>query len=106
MTITGPSGSDLTIETEANTDELVFTTANWDTAQEVKVTAAGDDDSLDDSHTISHAIKVGSAPEYLGVSVDSVSVTVDDDDDGWGLDLTDVARHDYRRHHDILPSET
>ena len=87
VTITGPSGSDLTIDKT----ELVFTTANWDTAQEVKVTAAGDDDSLDDSHTISHAIKVGGAPEYSGVSVDSVSVTVDDDDtDGVSISPTSL----------------
>ena len=76
VTITGPSGSDLTIDET----ELLFTTGNWETAQPVKVTAASDDDSANDMHTIAHAVKAGSADEYLGLSVDSVSVEVDDDD--------------------------
>ena len=76
VTITGPSGSDLTIDET----ELLFTTGNWETAQPVKVTAASDDDSANDMHTIAHAVKADSADEYLGLSVDSVSVEVDDDD--------------------------
>ena len=77
ITITGPTGSDLTI----SKTELVFTTTDWNTPQEVTVTADEDDDGHDDSHPIQHAVETGSAPKYLGVSVDSVQVTVDDDDE-------------------------
>ena len=56
---------------------LTFTTRNWNTVQPVTVTAAQDSDAVDDSATISHAVTGG---DYVGVTVDSVVVTVDDDD--------------------------
>ena len=56
---------------------LTFTTSTWSTAQQVTVTAAQDSDAVDDSATISHAVTGGG---YAGVTVDSVDVTVDDDE--------------------------
>ena len=84
----------------------MFTTTDWNTPQEVTVTADEDDDGHDDSHPIQHAVDTGSAPKYLGVSVDSVQVTVDDDDeDGVSIPGSSLGTID-RRRHDILPSET
>ena len=56
---------------------LTFTASTWDTVQQVTVTAAQDSDAVDDSATISHAVTGG---DYAGVTVDSVVVTVDDDE--------------------------
>ena len=55
---------------------LTFTALNWNTVQPVTVTAAQDSDAVDDSATISHAVTGG---DYVGVTVESVVVTVDDD---------------------------
>ena len=56
---------------------LTFTTSTWNTAQQVTVTAAQDSDAVDDSATISHAVTGG---DYASLTVDSVVVTVDDDE--------------------------
>ena len=56
---------------------LTFTALNWNTVQQVTVTAAQDSDAVDDSATISHAVTGG---DYAGVTVESVVVTVDDDE--------------------------
>ena len=56
---------------------LTFTTSTWSMVQTVTVTAAQDSDAVDDSATISHAVTGG---DYVGVTVDSVVVTVDDDE--------------------------
>ena len=56
---------------------LTFTALNWNTVQPVTVTAAQDSDAVDDSATISHAVTGG---DYVGVTVESVVVTVDDDE--------------------------
>ena len=56
---------------------LTFTALNWNTVQPVTVTAAQDNDAVDDSATISHAVTGG---DYAGVTVESVVVTVDDDE--------------------------
>ena len=58
--------------------ELTFTMANWATAQTVTVSGAADDDVADETVRVSHAVKAGSATEYVGVVVDAVTVTVDD----------------------------
>ena len=59
-----------------NTNQLTFTMGNWRTAQTVTVTAGEDGDDMDDSATISHMVM-----GYVGVTtVDSVDVTVTDDD--------------------------
>ena len=56
---------------------LTFTALNWNTVQPVTVTAAQDSDAVDDSATISHAVTGG---DYVGVTVESVVVTVNDDE--------------------------
>ena len=56
---------------------LTFTALNWNTVQPVTVTAAQDNDAVNDSATISHAVTGG---DYVGVTVESVVVTVDDDE--------------------------
>ena len=58
---------------------LTFTPEDWATAQTVRVAAAQDDDTSDESATISHA--VSGADEYAGIAVASVSVAVTDDDE-------------------------
>ena len=62
---------------------LTFTALNWNTVQPVTVTAAQDSDAVDDSATISHAVTGG---DYAGVTVESVVVTVNDDDTAADLD--------------------
>ena len=62
---------------------LTFTTSTWNTVQEVTVTVAQDSDAVDDSATISHAVTGGG---YAGVTVESVVVTVNDDDTAAELD--------------------
>ena len=59
------------------TGVLTFTTANWNMAQPVTVTAAQDSDAVDDSATISHVVAGG---DYALVTATSVVVTVDDDE--------------------------
>ena len=73
VTITGPSEFGPDDQQDRN---WTFTTVNWETKQEVMVTAAEDDDSADYTATIAHAIKTGSATEYSTVDVDS-DVSVD-----------------------------
>ena len=89
--VTLPTGTDLTIDN----DELTFTSADWDTAQTVTVTAAQDDDRANDVVTITHTV---SGAEYGdddqsttedNVDVDSVVVTVNDDD--IGITLSNLA---------------
>ena len=72
VTITGHSGTDLTLD---NTS-LTFTTSDWNTAQTVQVSAGQDDDEVDDEVTLKHAASGGG---YGSVSKD-LDVTVDDDD--------------------------
>ena len=72
VTIGGTSGTDLTL----NTMSLTFTTATWDTAQTVMVTAGQDDDATDDMATLTHTASGG---DYAGRTAE-VSVTVNDDE--------------------------
>ena len=73
VTITGHAGTDLTLDETS----LTFTTTNWETEQEVRVTAAEDDDAEDDEETLTHTASGG---DYGSVSED-LEVTVDDDDE-------------------------
>ena len=79
------SGSDADITVDKNS--LTFTTENWDTAQEVTVSAAEDDDALNGSATIEHTASGGG---YGGVSVSSVTVT-EADNDAAGVTVTPTA---------------
>ena len=56
---------------------LTFTTADWDTARTVTVSAAQDPDAIDDTAVIGHAVSGG---DYGSVAAASVAVTVDDDE--------------------------
>ena len=80
---TTPEGGDV-IVTPASPDDgavtvsaaLTFTTANWNTEQTVTVTAAEDDDTTDETVTVTNT---ASGANYDSVSKD-VTVTVDDND--------------------------
>ena len=56
---------------------LTFTTADWDTARTVTVSAAQDLDAIDDTAVLGHAVSGG---DYGSVVAASVDVTVDDDE--------------------------
>ena len=63
---------------------LTFTTANWNTAQRVTVSAASDGDTANDAATLTHTASGGGYADAPAVSV-TVSVT---DDDTAGLSIT------------------
>ena len=60
-----------------NKTSLRFTTSDWDTAQTVTVSAAEDDDAVEDTATIAHSVSGG---DYAAESVDDVSVSVTDNE--------------------------
>ena len=76
VTVSGHSGTDLTLSGLSPTSTLTFTTANWNTAQTVTVKAADDADGTDDAVTLAHAASGGN---YEDVSAE-LKVTVTDDD--------------------------
>ena len=76
VTVDVTGGGDVTVTPTS----LTFSTTNWATARTVTVRAAEDNDTVDDSQTVTHAVDSGSAPEYAGLSIDSVAVTVTDND--------------------------
>ena len=82
VAVTGQAGTDLTLDTTS----LTFTTATWNTAQTVTVTAGEDDDGANDAATLLHTASGG---DYAGETA-SVAVTVTDDDDA-GLTLSTTA---------------
>ena len=88
-TVTATSDNpSVTLESDATpqTQELTFTTGDWNSAQTVTVTATQDGDSGDESVTISHAVTgYGSVATTTSVAV---AVT---DDDAPSLSLVSVA---------------
>ena len=58
---------------------LTFTALNWNLAQTVTVSAGSDDDALDDTATIEHAVS-GADYGANSVTANDVAVTVDDDE--------------------------
>ena len=60
---------------------LTFTSRNWSTPQTVTVTALEDDDEVSENHTLTHTA-ASTDPDYNGVSVDGVALTVVDNDTG------------------------
>ena len=75
LTVNGSS------DVSAPTGEMTFTTDNWNTPQTVRVTAAHDDDTANDTATLTHKVLTDrSADEYDAVTIGSVAVTVTDDD--------------------------
>ena len=80
---TQPTG-DVTVTPDSDTPAvatvsgaLVFTPANWNTAQSVTVTGTEDADSEPDSASITHAV---AGADYASVTVANVAVTVTDND--------------------------
>ncbi|PNW44704.1 UNVERIFIED_CONTAM: hypothetical protein BEN50_12680 [Euhalothece sp. KZN 001] len=80
--------ADVTIEISNNMGQvsveptsLTFTPENWDTPQEVTVTA-DDEDIEEGEHTtpINHSVADGSADEYLDVGINNVSANITDND--------------------------
>ena len=73
--------SDVTVSpsqpVSAGDEHLEFTPSNWDTPQEVTVSAADDADAADDTATLRHAV---SGADYDGVKTPEVAVTVRDTD--------------------------
>ena len=68
------AGTDLTV----NPTSLTFTADNWSVAQTVKVSAAEDDDALDEAEVVlSHAVSGG---DYGAETADPVTVTVLEND--------------------------
>ena len=70
VTVGGASG-EVTVEPAS----LTFTGANYNTAQTVTVRAARDEDTTDDTATLTHSASGGG---YGSVAIDSVTVTVTD----------------------------
>ena len=60
---------------------LTFTDTNWTNFQTVDVTATADADSTTDTATLSHTVSTACGSDYpTSLTIDSVSVTVRDDD--------------------------
>ncbi len=72
VTITGHSGNPLSL----SRDRLTFTASNWNTTQSVTVTAAHDDNGVNELHSLTHGAAGGG---YDNVSA-NLGVTVNDDD--------------------------
>ena len=82
--VTAGGSPDVTVDTDGTTsgnrNTLTFTTANWDTAKTVRVSASHDADAVNDTASITHAVvDADSAIEYDGMVVANVSVSVNDD---------------------------
>ena len=74
VTVTFASdNADVTVDTGNTDNNLVFTAEDWATPQTVMVSAAADDDTVDDTATIAHAVAGG---DYADVDVESVTVSV------------------------------
>ena len=58
---------------------LTFTTANWQTARTVTVTAGDDADTTDDTVALTHSAASADG-DYSGIAIAGVTVTVEDDD--------------------------
>ena len=80
VVLTSQPTGDVTITPASNNTDvtfspatLTFTVANWNTVQEVSVTAMPDTDNADDTATITHTV---TGADYQGITVASVMVTV------------------------------
>ena len=76
IAVTAPSGSDVSVDKTT----LTFTSSNWDDEQTVTVSAAQDDDALDETATITHSV-TSTDSDYNGIRAGSIDVTVTDDED-------------------------
>ena len=78
VTVTVNDPTDNT-DVTAGPASLTFTTADWNVAQTVTVSAAQDGDAADETATISHTADSTADPAYQGISTDDVAVTLEDD---------------------------
>ena len=79
VTVTGQTGTDLSLSGTglSSNGALSFTTANWNTAQTVTVSAAPDDDGANDRVALTHTAGGGG---YGAAEAETVAITVTDDD--------------------------
>ena len=82
VTVSGHSGTDLTLSGLSAANTLTFTADNWDTAQGVTVKAGEDADGVDDTATLTHTAAGGG---YDGKTAE-LPVTVNDNDQGPGAE--------------------
>ena len=75
VTVAGHAGTDVTVSPAS----LTFTTVNWETAQEVTVTATDDADTADGTVTLTHGA-ASTDGDYSGITIADVTVTVEDND--------------------------
>ncbi len=78
VTVTSTDANVATVDTEVATglqNTLTFTPTSWNTARTVTVSPQDDDDAVDGTATINHAVSPG-----YGATAASVSVTVEDDE--------------------------
>ena len=75
VTVTHSGDRDIGIDDQ----ELTFTDSDWETARTVTVTAAQDDDAIDDTAIFSHSV-ASTDTDYNGITVSEVEVTVTDDE--------------------------
>ena len=86
--VAGHSGTDVT----PSPTTLTFTTSNWSTAQTVTVTAGNDADLTNDTVALTHSAASADA-NYSGITIDDVTVTVNDNDTAAGIcGRTDAVR--------------
>ena len=77
VSVSLPGGSDLSVSPTS----LTFTDSNWSVTRTVTVIAGEDNDLADDGEvTIGHTVS-STDPLYAAATADSVTVTVNDDDD-------------------------
>ena len=76
VTVNDPSNTDVTAAPES----LTFTTESWDTEQTVTITAGQDEDSTEDTATVTHTVASADS-DYQGAAASDVIVTVTDADD-------------------------
>ena len=77
VTVAGHAGTNVTLTPSSGT--LTFTTTNWSTAQTVTVKAGNDEDTTNDTVTLTHSA-TSTDTNYGGVTIGSVVVTVTDND--------------------------
>ena len=82
MTISGHSGTDLTLSgTTLTNNVLTFTDQNWGTAQTVKVVAGEDDDATTDPEvTLAHDISSTDDTAYAALADQTVTVSITEND--------------------------
>ena len=86
VTLGGLGGTDLSV----GSSSLTFKPEIWNTAQTVTVSAAQDADAVDDSATITHTVSSSADIKYDGLSVASLGISVNDDDDP-GVTVSDAS---------------